>query len=177
MMAKLELLTAFAIGRASFHGCEDPHWFTIRIKLVFGSILRELFCGCFPKVMLSLTLVVDTHGVIIVAYSRNTWSGIQDDLERMEVSIVPIVYVISRRVGILVQKISRPEIVQSDLGVWFEIDCSSLCSISHTSFPSSQLMPVDAYVWVGMKWDGRMEIAIESRLRIGGERALTTHQG
>lgn len=70
--------------------------------------------------MLSLALIVDAGGIIIMSHSSNALSSMQDDVECMKVSIVPVIPVIAHWVGKLVQNISGPEIVQSDLGTWCE---------------------------------------------------------
>ena len=85
--------------------------------------------------MLSLALIVDTDGINLESHSSNTRSGIQDDVEHMEVSIVPAIFVLARRVGVLVQNIAGAEIIQSDLGTSFEKDSNSRCCRRHTSFP------------------------------------------
>jgi hypothetical protein len=43
---------------------------------------------------MALTLVVDTYPIIFVSNGSDTGSGIQEDLERMEASIVPSIPVL-----------------------------------------------------------------------------------
>ena len=50
--------------------------------------------------MFSLAWIVDTDDGVLESYSSNACSGIQDDLERMEVSIVPAIPPLPLRVGI-----------------------------------------------------------------------------
>jgi len=96
-------------------------WFRRAVLIYHSNIVGvwvyfEIIILCMlTKVILSLALIVDTGG-IIVSYSSNARSRIQDDVERMKVSIVPVITALTRQVGILVQKISGSEIVQSDLG-------------------------------------------------------------
>ena len=56
--------------------------------------------GPLKKRMLSLTLIVDTDNSS-ESYSSNAWRGIQDDIERMEVSAVPAIPALVLRVSIL----------------------------------------------------------------------------
>ena len=85
--------------------------------------------------MLSLALIVDIDGINLESHSGNTRSGVQDDVERMEVSIVPAIFVLARRVGVLMQNIAGAEIIQSDLRTSFEKNSNSRCRRTHTSFP------------------------------------------
>ena len=76
-------------------------WFH-RVVLIYHSnivgvwVYFEIIILCMlTKVILSLALIVDTGG-IIVSYSSNARSRIQDDVERMKVSIVPVITALTR---------------------------------------------------------------------------------
>jgi hypothetical protein len=86
----------------------------------------------------------------------------------MQISIIQTIPVLALRVSELFENISWSEMINSDLG-YLRLRLR-LSLRRHTSFPSSQL--IDAYVRFGMKWDGRIDIAIELRAGISGEGAL-----
>ena len=58
----------------------------------------------------------DTDPIVLVSGGGNTGSGIQGDVEPMEISIVPAILVLAGRVGILVQNVFKSEVVVSYLG-------------------------------------------------------------
>jgi hypothetical protein len=84
----LEPFTALATWFGSFrHSPVGPGCVTVRMKPSCGSdhsiILVEQSEG-----FTALTLIVDTDPIILVSNGGDTGSGIQDDLERVQISIV-----------------------------------------------------------------------------------------
>jgi hypothetical protein len=50
--------------------------------------VKRLFGGTVTEEITALTLIVDTYPIISVSNGGDTGSGIQDDLERVQISIV-----------------------------------------------------------------------------------------
>ena len=61
--------------------------------------MKRLFRGTVTEGIMALTLIPDTYTIILMSSSGNTGSGIQDDLERMQISVVQAIPVPAFRVS------------------------------------------------------------------------------
>ena len=69
---------------------------------------------CVEKGIVELALIVDKYGPIMESNRGNMGGGIQDDLELVQISVLPFIPDL-RRVDVLMQNISRANLIASYL--------------------------------------------------------------
>jgi len=69
----------------------------------------------FSRKIVVPALIEDINGVIVDCGS-NTGVFIQDDTQAIQIPLVPSTPALSARVGVLLQNVSAPDIIDSDLG-------------------------------------------------------------
>jgi len=66
--------------------------------------------------MLSPALIVDTNNIVFELNGGDSGTWIEDDIEIRKGSVVPDIPLPTRRIGVLLQNIAGPKVVDSDLG-------------------------------------------------------------